>query len=352
MNSLPVFQVTDSSIVMYQEPLNRKLRSALQRDSESNLRDLTYNGYMSKKTRSKVKKYLSVWLNGIQLNRKYYKKRHQKEVVYPTFITLTLPSTQLQKDNHIKRELLNPFIIWMQQKHNVAYYYWRAEPQKNGNIHFHIIADKYIHHTNIRKQWNKYLDKLGYLDSYSTRMKLLSLQQYFNLVKHRKDMTFEKAKKHYLREKKSGWLNPNSTDVKSLKGIKSISAYVIKYMTKTEGSRKIEGRIHGGSEQLKSIKPYQELAGQAEFAICSELEKDPKVKKVYGEFHTVYYLDTHWYLQRLNFKYYSKLMSFYNQQFDLLYRGEQPRHPPDQRPPTIIQKVENKIQLNLFKKQN
>jgi len=150
MQTIPIMQITGSSICTYQEILNRKDRSESQRESESNLRDVSYNGYMSKKTKKKVSKFLEVWLWGVQQNLATIDKRHNNKKLFPTFVTLTLSSKQKHDDNFIKRNLLNHFILWLKTEHDVVHYFWRAEPQKNGNIHFHIICDRYIHWRSIR----------------------------------------------------------------------------------------------------------------------------------------------------------------------------------------------------------
>lgn len=319
MNTIPILQFTDNSICLYQEILNRGLRSERQKDNEKNLSDVTYNGYMSPKTKSKVRKYLSVWLNGLQQNAQIYKKRYKNKSITPTFVTLTLPGKQMHTDNQLKRELLNRFIIYLRKHYLVKHYYWRAEPQKNGNIHFHLIIDRYVNYIELRDYWNNCLDKLGYLVAYSNRMTLLSLNAYWQLVKGYKNADFDKSKAYYLREKKSGWLNPNSTDIHKLDNIKSLSSYVIKYMTKTDSSRKIKGRIHGGSDGLRDLRAYSTPMSQAEYSIEAELWGEKGVRRKEGEFHTVWYLDTFKWLKAKFPKVFYEIQSYYTDEFQYLY---------------------------------
>jgi len=82
------------------------------------------------------------------------------------FITLTLPTAQMHDDSTIVREALRPFLDWMKYNYKLNSYVWKAEPQSNGNIHFHITTNVYIHYAKVQKSWNYNLNKLGYIDKY------------------------------------------------------------------------------------------------------------------------------------------------------------------------------------------
>ena len=145
---------------------------------------------------------------------------------YVTFVTLTLPSKQVHTDKQIKK-LQTRYIENLQKTYGVKYYVWKAEAQKNGNIHFHLLVDKWIHWTVHRKLWNKQLDRLGYLDSF---------------------------------QKLHGHRNPNTIDVHSLKTdkkgrkITNPTKYITKYMTKLEiGKRPILGKLWGCSTETKQL---------------------------------------------------------------------------------------------------
>lgn len=343
MQTIPVLQVTDNSICMYQEILDRKKRSDKQRDSESNLKDIQYNGFMSPKTKSKVRKYLSVWLNGVDQNNRYYHRRYKNKAIYPTFVTLTLPSKQIHKDLELKRKLLNNIIVWLRESKGVKHYYWRAEPQKNKNIHFHIICDRFIDHVELKQAWNTQISKLGYIDAYRKRMSKLTFPEYYALVKKYKNMTFDKAKSNFIKSTKQNWSQPNSTDIHRLSNIRSLSSYVIKYMTKTDSCRKIEGRIHGGSDTLKKLTAFNEIMGQDAYSLCAGLDNFKKAKMIEGEFHTIWYLDTFKFLFDNYKSYYYKIMSYYNSEFDRIYSLSNKAKILEAPPPTIVQKVKSKI---------
>ena len=80
-----------------------------------------------------------------------------------TFITLTLSSRQQHTDTEIKEKLLHPFLDYMIKTYKLKFYVWKAERQRNQNLHFHLIFDKYINYAIIRDRWNHYQDRLNYL---------------------------------------------------------------------------------------------------------------------------------------------------------------------------------------------
>ena len=51
--------------------------------------------------------------------------------------------------------------------------------------------------------------------------------------------------------------NPNSTDIHKLKDVHNAGAYLIKYVCKQDGYRPIEGRIHGCSDRVRCLTPYE-----------------------------------------------------------------------------------------------
>lgn len=138
------------------------------------------------------------------------------------FVTLTLPYSQMHCDKIIKRECLNQFLITIKRQHQAANYLWKAEVQRNGNIHFHILFDKFIHWEEIRHIWNRCVNRLGYVDWFCTE---------------------------------HNSLDPNSTDIHSIRKTKNIRAYIAKYVSKEITGRNICGHAWGRSENLSKLKP-------------------------------------------------------------------------------------------------
>jgi len=255
--------------------------------------DGEFNGYMSPATSRYVKRIVENWLTAIEMNSSL--DSVGRDDVFVTFVTLTLPSKQIHHDNVIKNECLDPFLEWMRANEtkkgwNVKAYLWRAEAQKEGNIHFHLICDRWIDHKAIRRKWNQLVERLGYISAYR------KTQEYFfrkgfrvrtgqmkkdaerlmyvvqNAIKDQKiipntkyidnpevrnalnyvilDGISKKVKglsqeaaetlavrmqeKAYQKGVQENWSNPNSTDVHKLGNIYSISAYITKYVSKSD----------------------------------------------------------------------------------------------------------------------
>ena len=129
-----------------------------------------------------------------------------------SFITMTLPSGQIHSDVEIKK-CLNNFLTSLRTSIGVSNYVWKAELQKNENIHFHLVIDKYCSYQAIRHYWNKAINTLGYVDRYAEKMRSLTLTQYAEL---RQKQAFEVAPA-YADGCRSNWSSPNSVDVVSVR---------------------------------------------------------------------------------------------------------------------------------------
>lgn len=186
------------------------------------------------------------------------------------FVTLTLPSKQVHTDNEIKERCLNQMLIELKVRYKVRFYLWRAEKQKNNNIHFHILVDKFIPWSELRDRWNRIVNKLGYVERYRDEMKLFHREGFRvreNLLKH---WDYQKQVKAYQKGKINDWSSPNSTDIHSIRKINNVKAYVLKYCTKDEENHEVEGRLWGSSEELSNIKGGQSVIDSQ---VSDELDK-------------------------------------------------------------------------------
>lgn len=135
----------------------------------------------------------------------YSKKEKKKFTFRINFITLTLSDIQLHSDHYIKQHLLAPFLKWMERSHNCQSYVWKAEAQENGNIHFHITTNQFIHWKQVRAKWNRLLAKHGYCKVFQ-------------------DGTNDKGNA--------------ATQIKAVKGLNGIVAYMQKYICKPDFMKK------------------------------------------------------------------------------------------------------------------
>lgn len=139
-----------------------------------------------------------------------------------TFITLTLPSNQIHCDQTIKNVCLNNFLDIMRKTHRLEKYVWKAETQKNGNIHFHIATDDFFHWQIIREAWQSSLELLGYMSRYSENWKSVKIP---------------------------------CSDIQEARSIKDSIRYLRKYMSKHGSSRPICGAQWDCAKSLKGYKP-------------------------------------------------------------------------------------------------
>ncbi len=222
-----------------------------------------YNGYMSDATRRHVKGILENLLIAIELNTSMkfpFVKGQEKplDLIYPTFVTLSLPFKQMHDDNDLKREVFTPFMQEIIRNWNVKCYVWVAETQKNGNIHFHVLMDRGIPAVRLRQIWNKHLDSLDYVKCFARiqakiyekgyvfreemlkerikaeRERAIKLKLKFGKKEEREVRKKEEARQPIAYQKgvANNWRDPNSTDIHSIQNIKKLTAYITKYMTK------------------------------------------------------------------------------------------------------------------------
>jgi len=182
------------------------------------------------------------------------KTYHGKGLLFKiSFITLTLSSTQIHSDQKIKSYLFNQFLIEMQVKWKVRSYIWRAEKQKNGNIHFHILCDKFIPWNDIRNTWNRIQQKLGYVTRYRENRMLWHRGGFHYDQELKKTWSLRSQKRAYIDGMRTDWQNPNSTDIHSIRYISRVNSYFKKYMSKQGGEVGVSGRLWGCSVNLSNI---------------------------------------------------------------------------------------------------
>jgi hypothetical protein len=223
--------------------------------------------------------------------RRYHTPDGRSGNYFLNFITLTLSSSQIHTDNEIKSFILEPFLNEMRKRFKVSSYIWRAERQENGNIHFHIISDRFIWWNDLRNSWNYFQERLGYVSRYR-----LSMQEFHKEgFRVREDLQnkwpVHKQLSAWKHGSRTDWTSPNSTDVHSLRSIGNVRSYLTKYITKSDDNSDIQGRLWGCSYNLTK------LSGSIQFAdgeISSELSiliEDNRVRVYKTDYYTVIYYD-------------------------------------------------------------
>lgn len=323
-------------LVVYKDYCQARSRSTSQIENEANLSRGKYNGWISRNSRSKIRKSLEGWIKSIEVNRNTTRSRYKPKHAYVTFATLTLPSDQKHGDNEIKRKVLMPFIQRLDRELGVQEWFWKAEPQKNGNIHFHLLLDRYIDKDLLQNYWNLSTETLGYLTAY-----------------------FEK----------SGSLFPPSTNIKKCPDDLSMVGYVMKYVSKSpikvpsfrmeggqrikqdkyyerklgEGGqieykewRKIEGRVWGMSKGIRDCRVFSSEVSYRLGDFARTLRWDPEVGIKEEEHFTIFYCN----VQSKMFEYDRVLLSDYCRFYRNQYRALYVKSARDQVPEVPIVKIE------------
>lgn len=287
--TVPFAKIGANHIVLYSHQLDRSNRSEKQIKNESNLRDVQYNGFMSPKTKGKVRKFLEAWITSVENRRIDLRKGKYFRNGKLAFVTLTLSASQAHDDNYIKRHFLNRFIQEMKRRFGMNSYFWRAESQENGNIHFHILIDCFVEWQEIRRIWNEIQAAHGYIDRF---------------------------------EAIHGHRNPNSTDVHGLEELRNTTAYVVKYCCKTEGYRPIKGRIWGASDNLRSLTTFECEVDNTVHNYVEAVRKEKGVKIRDGEGYTVIFCENVELMKRLSPGLFASWKAHYNEIYGRLYEGK------------------------------
>lgn len=256
-SDIPLLKVYSNKIVKFFPNESYKKSDETIEKIKKNLEKEKFQGTISVNTQRFIRQKLDIFLN--TLITAYYNhivcENNKKRL--PVFITLTLSENQKHDDQTIKKTLLDQFLSEIKRKYNIKYLFWRAEAQKNGNIHFHVIVDSFINFNDIRTIWNRIQKTQGYMSEF---------------------------------KKKFGHEDAPSTHVKCVTNIKNFSEYIIKYATKEEGNRPIKGKVWGMSNELRNIST---LTIDLDREIWDEIEvmqKSDKVKAYNKEHGSIYFI--------------------------------------------------------------
>jgi hypothetical protein len=230
-------------------------KQEVKESSLANLKENKCKSGISPKTKKRVTRCLYAWKNIIKCYNDQNKKlgiRDQKRLI---MVTVTLPVKQMHDDQYIKRNILGYYLEMLNRRCKVYNYFWRAEPQENGNIHFHIIIDVFVPYQTIKDYWNHALSLHGYLDEY---------------------------------RRQTGRENPPSTHVKDISGSDEELQYSLKYTLKTEEKRQIEGYKFGYSDSLRNIyTPIIKMSEELKL-VLNKLEARENVSVLVDEYYSTY----------------------------------------------------------------
>lgn len=218
-----------------------------------------YKGKMTSGARKRLKRAIQL-IVAIALPKKAMNFRLNKEFTFKlNFVTLTLPGQQgFISDKDIKKHVLDIWLKAAKRRFRLNSYIWRAERQKNGNLHFHIVTDTYIPYDQLRDTWNQRLNKLGFIDRF---------------------------------EQLHGHRHPNSTDVHSIGKVKHLAQYFSKYMAKDEKEgQEIDGKVWDCSKNLKTKTNCEMLLEGEALEAWTRSSNDPDVKVKHSDHCSIAFL--------------------------------------------------------------
>ncbi len=313
-SKIPYFYLYSNHLVIYPQFERSTRKAKVSQKSLDNLKKEKRTGKISEASVRSINQRVTSWLKSILVFNDQLENKYKSKKYYPVFVTLTLSSKQQHEDNWIKREMLGQFVKKIQRSYGVQNYFWRAEKQKNGNIHFHLLIDKYISYKNLLKDWNHTQEIKGYLDSFKIRFK--------------------------------GKV-PNSVDVRSANTVDNFINYVLKYMVKNDGKNKVNGRIWGMSEKIKKLKTYRDvITGKMNELIDTALVKD-QIRFYKGEYFTCIYFKEDYINSSLQKYLDMKAKSFYLDVFGEVYENQPMRVEEIPEPPKEIEIPKEQMKLDL-----
>lgn len=254
IGSYPVMQVRPYGLLVYEQKEFDTIR-AFNRSRVSNS-IVQYTGVLTPFAKKNLKRAVSLLVASAKEKEATNFKTGKQFSFKLNFITFTLPAIQEQKNDEQIKICLDNWIKRAKRKYKLNNYVWRAERQANGNIHFHMVSDTWIHYENIRSDWNEVLQPTGLVNKYTEKHQQLSLTQYLQLYPPNTKISKAARIVAYKRGCATQWKNPNTTDVHAIHKIKNLTSYFIKYMSKAhkEGEEPIKGKVWDCSQNLKTKK--------------------------------------------------------------------------------------------------
>jgi hypothetical protein len=285
---IPVARFYNNKIVLYNQRKSYARTKTLSDASLENLKDNRVKGQLSLKSLTHLKKHLLPWLTSIQLHNANRVKKYQRKERYIVMLTVTLSSKQIGSDYENRRKLLTPFIEHLKKHHGITHYFYRSESQENGNIHFHIIVDKYLDKIVMQDTWNSFQNRLGYIDEF---------------------------------ERKFGHRNAPSVKLTGSGDVKDIVDYVVKYATKEPKFRPIVGRQYGMSDTLLELDVFEALIDNELFRLLNEMLDKKNCKLFKKEYHAIIYFGKRNVYDLLSNLYAMYYKDYHYQVYDYLYNG-------------------------------
>lgn len=245
---IPYCQFRSNSCILFDKWEGPRRNAPFREKRSANLkaqRSKAYSGMLTHAAKKRMEKAITLLVQSAQPRRIYNPVRGISHYHTMSFVTLTISSNER---NYTAKEAyrltLRPFLQWMCKYKGVRLYVWKAELQKRGQIHYHLITPSFIHYQEIRDKWNHLQAAAGMLDAFYAA---------------------------------HGHRDPNSTDIHSCRKIRNVAQYLIKYLSKEEKTEaRTTGKVWDCSLNLKKAKYYTSVVDSS---LLEELTKIVEEKK-------------------------------------------------------------------------
>jgi hypothetical protein len=257
----------ENRLVITQEPIDGKRYNFTPSEYHRNPTNAKYTGTLSARAQKTIDKRLHAWVYTLLSARANRKAKSSARKYIPIFVTLTLPAKQVHDDRVIKKKVLELFIKRLQYNCGVTHYFWRAEVQQNGNIHFHMVFDRFIDKHRLSQYWNDALEPLGYIDAF---------------------------------ENKHGHRNPPAVNVRKLYSNSANIWYMLKYCGKDSKGRPIQGAVFRFSRGLIKLKGIRLLLEGRDVQTLRDWVRDKVASVFEDKFFAVIFFDRSYSLKSLH----------------------------------------------------
>jgi|688.fasta_scaffold122280_2 hypothetical protein len=321
------YKITDSGLVLYSRSGNSVLDSSRNQNSLNNLERKYTSTELSKASIKKIKERAS-WLVKLAKIKKPLKLEYFLKNSYKvSFITLTLSAEQVHSDVEIKTKLLESFLLKARRFHGLNTYIWKAELQRNGNIHFHILTPSYIPFFKLKYLWNEVQQSLGYIDKFEAKHKhrnppSVNIQQVSNTEQIKKYMA-----KYITKSTTSAEPEPTELNTKRCKQLESLLSVCGVEYSKKDIKPFIEGKKFGCSRDLVNVCDVSEFADSVATSEIKSMFDDDDISVIPLEKCIVLRFD--W--SKINALKYARIIADYYDSYKsnlAKYNGLMPQHQP------------------------
>jgi hypothetical protein len=259
INSVPVLQIRDRSVVMYYELLRGHGRLNNKKTWQAkDLNKTAYSGRVTQGVRKRMTRALNIMLMTVKpktmTNPVNGRLIHHKL----SFITLKISNPEKITGREAYDKCFSHFLDWMSKTKKVKLYVWKLEMEKSKKIHYHVTVPDFIHYEEIRDTWNDLQRKAGFLAEY--------------------------AAEH-------GHYKANSTDIHEVMNVRDLASYIIKaFADSLAKAERLKQRQQGkkvdkdiGAEFGKDVQ--NEEAANSKIWGCCELLSASKYPTFLMEIH-------------------------------------------------------------------